>query len=1095
MSKRIGLRIVLCLGLGLGLVLMAVLVLQPLPVSADTYQVTNTNAHGAYSLRWAIVMANQNLGYDIIDFDPEVSGTIVLTEPLVIDGDLTIIGNGSTLITVSGDSLYRVFSITQGSAVTITGLTIAYGTAGQGGGIYHAGDALKLDDVVVRNNAVTNEGGGIYVAGPLTLTNSAVRDNTAWFAGGGLYIATGTVTLQSGQIYSNAVTVSGDNRAGGGVYVDQAMAAFIQTGGAVERNRVDSALGDGGGIYVNAGRAELRGGAISSNTVNDYGGGVFVNQAGARFIQTGGSVEGNQADYDNCGGTSGGQTIHCNGGGVFVNEGRAELSGGSIRNNTAGKDGGGVYVFQPGASFGQTGGSIEHNAAKNTATFDGGGGGVYVYSGTLTVSAGQIYSNTARHGGGVYAAGGQFDLSGSGQVAANRADNTGGGVEIDDAAVFNQTGGAVAENTAVNGGGLWLNGPAHLTGGQIVSNTASNNGGGIYSSNTLELAGADILSNTARYEGGGGVYVRDGVVTQTAGAIRGNRAKGSSCDGAGVYLYANARMVLQDGEISHNTADRNGGGVFVGSDGRFVQQGGLIAYNAAGSTGNGGGVHALGDYELQAGQVFSNTALSGGGVSASGAFTQTGGALAQNSASSKGGGLYVSSPNIALLGGEIVSNTADWGGGVCMYASRVDLNAGTIAGNRANYGGGVYVYNTNSRLALAGGAVERNTAVERGGGVYLSSGSAVMSDGRIGDNEALGISTYGSGGGVLISSGVFTQTGGLIESNAAEPVVGGGDGGGVCVYGGRAALLGGEIRNNRADYGGGLYVSTNADVGNVALVNNTATTKGDAITTRGTFNQTGVVTATGSVRQSGGAFNGSSHTFGLGGLLIEGGTFSAPGLLVFGGVTANLTLNQPTTFNHLTIVTSTLLVETNAADNATVNGTLTNYGTIRKTQTIGETGAKTFGLTGVAITVTTQGTLSNLQVDRIDSDHPNATGTSGGHGIHTGRYWRIMPTGANYTVTLTLPHNNLADPQVCKYPGGLGGAGWDCARDSFTTAVVVRSGVTGFSDWAVGESVGPTAVTLRSLCAQGGADLIGWLSLAGLILSGAGWRRRRPRVR
>jgi hypothetical protein len=63
------------------------------------------------------------------------------------------------------------------------------------------------------------------------------------------------------------------------------------------------------------------------------------------------------------------------GGGVHVSGGgaRATLSGGQILSNTAGKNGGGVYLHS-GAAFTQTAGLIAYNAAKGTDTRDGGGG-------------------------------------------------------------------------------------------------------------------------------------------------------------------------------------------------------------------------------------------------------------------------------------------------------------------------------------------------------------------------------------------------------------------------------------------------------------------------------------------------------------------------------------------------------------------------------------------------------------------------------------------------------------------------------------------------------------------------------------------------
>ena len=163
----------------------------------------------------------------------------------------------------------------------------------------------------------------------------------------------------------------------------------------------------------------------------------------------------------------------------------------------------------------------------------------------------------------------------------------------------------------------------------------------------------------------------------------------------------------------------------------------------------------------------------------------------------------------------------------------------------------------------------------------------------------------------------------------------------------------------------------------------------------------------------------------------NGGTLKANGHTVtFNGAgLQNLAATATTAFANLTVNIGVTLVETVAANYASVTGALTNFGTIRKTQAISGAGPRTFGLTGVQVDVR-PGSLTSLQVDRIDSNQPNAT-----VGIRTGRYWTLTPTGTGYTVRLTLPHDALSDPTACRYTG----SGWDCARTAFTPATVTRN--------------------------------------------------------
>lgn len=159
-----------------------------------------------------------------------------------------------------------------------------------------------------------------------------------------------------------------------------------------------------------------------------------------------------------------------------------------------------------------------------------------------------------------------------------------------------------------------------------------------------------------------------------------------------------------------------------------------------------------------------------------------------------------------------------------------------------------------------------------------------------------------------------------------------------------------------------------------------------------------------------------------------------------------------------------------------------------------------FRATGVSAEIVTLGSLDCLEVTLVDENHPQATGEDDGQALKTGRYWIITDTAgaADWAVNLSLLHNDVVNPKACKYPGDLGGAGWDCAATSATTHYVVRDGVTAFSDWAVGSEVSPTAVLLHHVSAAMATEVsmsVGWLLAAGLVmLTGALLRRRwRPR--
>jgi hypothetical protein len=138
-------------------------------------------------------------------------------------------------------------------------------------------------------------------------------------------------------------------------------------------------------VYVDGGTFTMHGGAVSGNTADKNGGGVYASSnRDVNFAMNGGAIRNNTASG--------------NGGGVYVEQHSFIMSRGTISGNAAAKNGGGVRVAE--GDFTMTGGAISGNAASG-----GNGGGVSVASGTITVSKGTIGGNSASgSGGGVWVA-------------------------------------------------------------------------------------------------------------------------------------------------------------------------------------------------------------------------------------------------------------------------------------------------------------------------------------------------------------------------------------------------------------------------------------------------------------------------------------------------------------------------------------------------------------------------------------------------------------------------------------------------------------------------------------------------------------------
>ena len=237
--------------------------------------------------------------------------------------------------------------IRNGSA-TLSETPVISNSASYGGGVYITGHSATLNASggrIARNTA-SNGGGGVYISGDsATLDGMQVLSNTASH-GGGVYVSGDNAALNEVQVLSNTANY------GGGVYITGGSKALTTSGGRIARN---TAIDDGGGVFVASGNTTLNKTQVFSN-VASHGGGVYV---------------------------------------FFY--GSATLSKTQVLNNAA-SYGGGVYVGS-GATLDVSEGKITRNTAANN------GGGVYINSGSTTLTATQIADNIAPNGSALYTEG------------------------------------------------------------------------------------------------------------------------------------------------------------------------------------------------------------------------------------------------------------------------------------------------------------------------------------------------------------------------------------------------------------------------------------------------------------------------------------------------------------------------------------------------------------------------------------------------------------------------------------------------------------------------------------------------------------------
>jgi len=291
----------------------------------------------------------------------------------------------------------------------------------------------------------------------------------------------------------------------------------------------------------------------------------------------------------------------------------------------------------------------------------------------------------------------------------------------------------------------------------------------------------------ASYRCGGFAYAEGGKIRIYGGNIVGNTAG----FGGAVYLAEEANLEIYGGKFCGNLSDYRGGAVFS-QGGSVLMNDGIISENRANKNGGGVNISGTGTLEMNGGRITGNKAEAlGGGVENFGTFVMNGGTIGGNTASKDGGGVY-NEGTFTMRGGTVLDNTAKYGAGVCNDKTFI-FHDGNILSNLAQEsGGGIYNADT---VEMRGGKIAGNTAKTSGGGIE-NDGTFLMYDGIIGGTETNDANAAYLGGGVCVYSGIFTMYGGKIEKNTGI------DGGGV-ENEASFIMAGGVITQNFASMQGG----------------------------------------------------------------------------------------------------------------------------------------------------------------------------------------------------------------------------------------------------------------------------------------------------
>lgn len=251
--------------------------------------------------------------------------------------------------------------------------TITGGSTDYGGGvnIQNVAGTVTLDNCTITKNEASNAGGGIYIAssGTVKIKNGKITENTATNSGAGIYVTCGVDRNKDGNLScvldGVMIETNTSNSTGGGI---------VASGNHPDAAMVTVEMEDGTSISHNTAKTSLDG----------YGGGgVYITGSATRFIMNGGTISDNEA--------------LCGAGIHSATRDGLEINGGSIVDNVATGDGGGIYVRRYAFKdkydklLVANGAIVSNNKAKKN------GGGLWIGDNlNATIEKGsQVYNNRA----------------------------------------------------------------------------------------------------------------------------------------------------------------------------------------------------------------------------------------------------------------------------------------------------------------------------------------------------------------------------------------------------------------------------------------------------------------------------------------------------------------------------------------------------------------------------------------------------------------------------------------------------------------------------------------------------------------------------
>ncbi len=618
-----------------------VLLLATPTVQAATYTVTTTadiddgvcDSH--CTLREAIDEANANPGDDTITFDGGVTGTITLSNILLLSTNLTISGPGASVLTIDGtvSADGRLFFVISGTTVTISGLTLQNTTQA----------ILTGSTLTVRNVHFRQNGPDIGAAITTLSTSNLTVEGSTFSQNTGVGVDASCILIRGGPVTVLNSTFS--QNTGGS-------AAIIRTGGGDDTVILNSTFSQNAPRNVTADGSWFFGGNIfkrATGGANVVGGGT-VTSLGYNLLDDNSlpsvfDEPGDQLNTDPMLGplqeNDGPTPTHLPmPGSPAIDKGK-ELTGMGTdqRGRTRPQDDTSIAPASGGDNSDI--GAVEtfESLVVTTATDEYNGTSDPLLGSGTSLREAITYAN-ARPGTDIITF--ASSMAGTGVVAfdstgiSDKTNVTGtillGGMQLP----------TITDDMTISGPGASM----LAIDGDATSRIFEVGGGTTVTISGLTITNGFVPSGNhgAGILNGGTLTVRNAVITQ-------NNTASSLATGGGIRN--NSTLTVENTTISQNTAI-NGGGIFNTSGSSATVVNSTISGNTA-NGGTGGGIYSGNTLLVQNTTISQNTAFQGGGITSFGATTTVQNAtISENTATSGlGGGIL----NDGFIGDVTVSGT------------------------------------------------------------------------------------------------------------------------------------------------------------------------------------------------------------------------------------------------------------------------------------------------------------------------------------------------------------------------------------------------------------------------------------------------------